>query len=508
MDVGNPDSHPVNKGAAAEPAEWPETYMHMLEVAAPLAREHGIPFHWVISKQPKGRLKTLLDASDVIVETYPIRPPKTERARLKAGALGIFDWFWKVGMVPTSTHMICNQGAKIERFNRWLANTHPGEEVEVWIGFNADELERLERGQTYEIEELGAGGTIRHVATPLAEAGLTKAKCIKKIQRAGYPVPVKSACVFCPFGKPWEWLRLFALYPQMFYKVTELWERRSGTVSDEGYVMTPKFSKFGLSRAQYLLLRQLERRPTSLAKIPGNQRTTFKSLLKRYWITERGTLTRYGRDILSVARRSPPRTDKNKSPEERKRQLAIVQTAARNQPVGNVHYNASTLEEWIEDLIEAERKHAKRRGEEIGVCFSEEPAEAALVVSTRLHKRVAEAEKKRGKEKTGRKRRRNPEPFTTMIHHIDVMGRPSRHQYRMLAGTLEPDEVYGHMDFTVCGDLLHVSWLLVRPEHRRKGVATAMYARLYEFAASEQLRVVHGMTTPEGTALLCELGLR
>lgn len=493
MDVGNPDSHPVNLGDAAEPAEWPETYQHMLTVAAPLARKHGIPFYWVISKKPRGRLGRMLREAGIIVETYSIRPPKTERARLKAPALGIFDWFWKVGMVPTSTHMICNQGAKIERFDRWLADTHPGEDVEVWIGFNADELHRLTRGRTYKIVSVGPAGTMRYVATPLVDAGLTKDKCIKKIVRAGFPVPVKSACVFCPFGKPWEWLRLFALYPGTFYRVTELWERRASHVSAEGYVMTPKFSKFGLSRPQYLILRSLERKHRPLSSFPPKQRVTFNSLVKRHWITASGGLTRYGRDILAVAKRTPPLG--GGSEQERRLELDIVQRAAGGNPVGNVHYDATTLEEWIADLIERERQRGARHGDEIGVCFTDDPVQAALVVSARLRKR-------------GGERKSNPTPMTTVIQHIDVYGRPSQHQYRLLAGTFEPDEVYGHMDFTVCGGNLYVSWIMVRPEHRRKGVATAILAKIYEFAASEQLRVVHGMTTPEGEALLHELGFR
>ncbi len=259
MDVGNPRRHPVNLPPEdAEPAEWPETYEHMLDVAAPLAQRHGIPFHWIISEQPTGKLARRMKKAGITPEVYPIRPGTTGRGKLKKPALGLFDFFLKMGMVPATQRQICTQVAKIDRFNAWVADRFAGEDVEVWIGFNADERHRKERGKTYKIEDLPSGAR-RVVRLPLDDAGLTKQACIEIFKSKRLPIPAKSACVFCPFGKPWEWLEFFARYPGLFYQVVDLWNRRRERLTEAGYEMAAVFSKFELSPAMYQLLLRLAR---------------------------------------------------------------------------------------------------------------------------------------------------------------------------------------------------------------------------------------------------------
>lgn len=51
---------------------------------------------------------------------------------------------------------------------------------------------------------------------PLREWGWDRERCIEEIKRAGLPVPVKSACFFCPASKSWELLWLAAKHPDLF----------------------------------------------------------------------------------------------------------------------------------------------------------------------------------------------------------------------------------------------------------------------------------------------------
>lgn len=53
---------------------------------------------------------------------------------------------------------------------------------------------------------------------PLREWGWDREECIRQIAAAGLPVPVKSACFFCPASKPWELLVLAARYPELLIR--------------------------------------------------------------------------------------------------------------------------------------------------------------------------------------------------------------------------------------------------------------------------------------------------
>jgi hypothetical protein len=510
MDVGNPEAHPVSVPPEdSEPAEWPETYDHILDVAAPLAKKHGIPFHWLIAGEPQGALKRRMKKAGVIPGLYLIRPGTTGKGKLKTPALGLFDFFYRMDMVPSTDKQICTQVAKIDRFNEWLGDNYPGEDVDVWIGFNVDEINRKERGKTFKLEEV-AGGARRDVKTPLHDAGLSKSDCVEIMKRKGFPVPVKSSCTFCPFGKAWEWLEFFGKYPGLFYKVSELWERRS-KLTAAGYRMTPVFAKFELSVPMYRLLLRLNRDPVPKDDLEGGERETFRSMHEKRWIRASGELTQYGEAILRVARRRPPTPGPGDAGKHRK---AIVQKAAAGRPRVGIHYKAQGLEKYVHGLITREEARAEARGEpSAGACFSEDPSKAAFIAATRLRRSAQEKAVLKGKPKRKRKPKRpcavafNPADLTTRVIHVDTFGRPAQHKYTILAGTLEPDELYGRLEVSVYQGRAHVDWIEVAENRRRQGVARALYLRLYEWAGEEGLRVSHGMTTREGAATLEALGL-
>lgn len=99
-------------------------------------------------------------------------------------------------------------------------------------------------------------------------------------------------------------------------------------------------------------------------------------------------------------------------------------------------------------------------------------------------------------------------PLHVGVMHIDTYGRARdpEHKYQLVA----EDErgVVGHMDVIVYRDEAHVDWIEVDPGQRRKGVATALYEKLYAWAKSEGVTVKHGMTTDEGEATLRALKYR
>jgi len=177
----------VSDGTA--PGEWPGTYRHMREVVMPLCAAHGIEFVW-------------LDT-----ESYPVR-----------GASSLFAWMQARHQIPVAgPNRICTRIAKVERFERWMADRFPGEDVRVWIGFEAGEERRA-------AQDPNAGEEKGHRKNrfPLIEKGLCRCRCEALVRAAGYPVPRKSACVFCPYGSLTDWKTLARELPAVFAEVARL----------------------------------------------------------------------------------------------------------------------------------------------------------------------------------------------------------------------------------------------------------------------------------------------
>lgn len=174
---------------AQVPGEWPGTYRHIREVVLPLCRQEGIPFHW-------------LDGT-----TYPIRD-----------ASSLFEWFAARGQIPTASKRTCTVAAKTERFEAWMADHLPGQEVEVWIGFEAGEEDRAAKDPN-----AGTGkASLRRNRFPLIEAGLCRCLCEQLVRNAGFPVPRKSACTFCPMGSKGDWQTLARELPATFAQIAKL----------------------------------------------------------------------------------------------------------------------------------------------------------------------------------------------------------------------------------------------------------------------------------------------
>ncbi len=53
---------------------------------------------------------------------------------------------------------------------------------------------------------------------PLQDWDWDRAKCVEAITRAGLPIPVKSACFFCPASKPWEVLWMAGRHPDLLFR--------------------------------------------------------------------------------------------------------------------------------------------------------------------------------------------------------------------------------------------------------------------------------------------------
>jgi hypothetical protein len=122
------------------------------------------------------------------------------------------------GQFPVAgPNRICTRIAEVERFERWMADRFPGEDVRVWIGFEAGEERRA-------AQDPNAGKEAGHRKNrfPLIEKGLCRCRCEALVRAAGYPVPRKSACVFCPYGSLTDWKTLAREQPEVFAEIAKL----------------------------------------------------------------------------------------------------------------------------------------------------------------------------------------------------------------------------------------------------------------------------------------------
>lgn len=70
--------------------------------------------------------------------------------------------------------------------------------VEQWIGISLKEADRMKPSDRACIE----------IRWPLIEKKMNRRDCEAWMRGHGYPVPVKSACTFCPYRSDQEWARL------------------------------------------------------------------------------------------------------------------------------------------------------------------------------------------------------------------------------------------------------------------------------------------------------------
>jgi hypothetical protein len=78
--------------------------------------------------------------------------------------------------------------------------------VVSWIGISLDEVSRMKPSPHKWIEN----------QWPLIEKEMSRHDCLRWMEKNGYPVPPRSACIYCPFHSDSEWRRLKKEDPSEF----------------------------------------------------------------------------------------------------------------------------------------------------------------------------------------------------------------------------------------------------------------------------------------------------
>lgn len=76
----------------------------------------------------------------------------------------------------------------------------------MWIGISIDEAHRMKPSRVDYIEN----------TWPLIDFKMSRGDCLSWMEKRGFPIPPRSACVFCPFHDEYEWLRMSQKEPEEF----------------------------------------------------------------------------------------------------------------------------------------------------------------------------------------------------------------------------------------------------------------------------------------------------
>jgi PP-loop superfamily ATP-utilizing enzyme len=176
-------------------SEHPATLEYVRNIATPWAAEHDIAVVELKRHMRTGEVETLA-------------------GRLtKVGGASIPIPVYFSGGAPGGR--ACTSDFKIRVIGKWLkANgANKRNKATVNIGISLDEMHRA---TTKYIEPYESP------AYPLLDLRMTRQDCINLIERAGLPVPPKSACWFCPFHTLAKWGEMRRDEPALFSAAVEL----------------------------------------------------------------------------------------------------------------------------------------------------------------------------------------------------------------------------------------------------------------------------------------------
>jgi 3'-phosphoadenosine 5'-phosphosulfate sulfotransferase (PAPS reductase)/FAD synthetase len=176
-------------------SEHPATLRYVREVAQPWAASKGVDVVELHRQRRNGETETLFGRlAREGSRSLPIP------VRMSNGAPGTRS---------------CTMDFKIDVLAKWQKSHGASEDnpATVAVGISWDERQRCSRRREEDHE---------NIVYPLCARQLTREDCKRIIERAGLPVPPKSACWFCPFHTPAFWARMRRDEPDLFSRACDL----------------------------------------------------------------------------------------------------------------------------------------------------------------------------------------------------------------------------------------------------------------------------------------------
>ena len=123
---------------------------------------------------------------------------------------------WKQG--PQDQHVMgCKRGPnKCDPHPLWIQAQADGIKPVKLIGYDSGPADQRRAARL-----MSSDDNFRY-CYPLQQLGMAREECIALIIDEGLPVPIKSACWFCPASQKWELYWLAGEHPELFEKALEL----------------------------------------------------------------------------------------------------------------------------------------------------------------------------------------------------------------------------------------------------------------------------------------------
>ena len=127
----------------------------------------------------------------------------------------------RLGTLPSIVygHRTCSQRWKLEPCEKYMNHWRPA--LKAWKdGIQVRNAKGIDAGEQHRAKDFS--DKRYRVIYPLIEWGWDRKQCVDAIHRAGLPVPVKSACFFCPSSKKSEVVQLKKDNPDLFARAVAM----------------------------------------------------------------------------------------------------------------------------------------------------------------------------------------------------------------------------------------------------------------------------------------------
>lgn len=171
--------------------ERKQTYQYMEQIVGPRCQAAGLPLLIVSNGNIRqDTLRSVREGTRIANAPYFVDKGNGKKGKLNRLCTSEYK------IVPITrairSHLGIAKGFPVH------TKAHPIH-VEQWIGIATEESKRANGNSGL------VWSTLRY---PLIELGMSTADCIAKIKELGWPVPVKSACIACPFRSNASWARI------------------------------------------------------------------------------------------------------------------------------------------------------------------------------------------------------------------------------------------------------------------------------------------------------------
>jgi 3'-phosphoadenosine 5'-phosphosulfate sulfotransferase (PAPS reductase)/FAD synthetase len=158
----------------------------------------------------------------------------------------LYDRCMRRKVIPSQTWRWCTRDLKIRPIYAFYRSLKS--QVYQYVGIDYDEIHRMKDSKADYVTNI----------YPLIDYKIGRQECIRLIEKARLPVPVKSGCYFCPFNNLERWSEVYAQHPELFEKAIALEENGKHMPKQKLTPLTLRGLKDAIQNKKALPLIQIE----------------------------------------------------------------------------------------------------------------------------------------------------------------------------------------------------------------------------------------------------------